>query len=431
MMLSDSFFLHLLKAFLVVSVFPLVIAGIISCVSFYNVSFEYAVSYSNKKSELVALQINMLQDVNEKITNSLHNSSMMQLEMRSGLYGHTHTMEDLFKINEALSYIKNSSVSGIEGIYCIKKNGTVYQSNTTAVYKYFNTDVQWYQDVQEKQQGIWLSPYKHSLVTPALEGNYVAYLCPYLDYITGEMNGVVLIEMDCDEIWEILRKDSEKDSTQYSILNQENHVIYTTDSDQRKATEEMLDENKFSYVEELNNGWKIVSNISKTEIFLSVVKSLIILFMILLLVCFSIIIIVSIKKANEISMPIKKLTESTKLVQRGQYDVQMDIPNTSGEIVELYQNFNKMIVALQKYTSKIIEEQKKLRLANYKALQAQINPHFLYNTLDTIAWDIRLNDNKRALSILMAFTEFFRTSLRKGEDMVTLEQEFEHVTSYL
>ena len=267
-MLSDSFFLHLLKAFLVVSVFPLVIAGIISCVSFYNVSFEYAVSYSNKKSELVALQINMLQDVNEKITNSLHNSSMMQLEMRSGLYGHTHTMEDLFKINEALSYIKNSSVSGIEGIYCIKKNGTVYQSNTTAVYKYFNTDVQWYQDVQEKQQGIWLSPYKHSLVTPALEGNYVAYLCPYLDYITGEMNGVVLIEMDCDEIWEILRKDSEKDSTQYSILNQENHVIYTTDSDQRKATEEMLDENKFSYVEELNNGWKIVSNISKTEIFL-------------------------------------------------------------------------------------------------------------------------------------------------------------------
>ena len=64
----------------------------------------------------------------------------------------------------------------------------------------------------------------------------------------------------------------------------------------------------------------------------------------------------------------------------------MDIPNTSGEIVELYQNFNKMIVALQKYTSKIIEEQKKLRLANYKALQAQINPHFLYNTLDTIAW---------------------------------------------
>lgn len=143
-MLSDSFFLHLLKAFLVVSVFPLVIAGIISCVSFYNVSFEYAVSYSNKKSELVALQINMLQDVNEKITNSLHNSSMMQLEMRSGLYGHTHTMEDLFKINEALSYIKNSSVSGIEGIYCIKKNGTVYQSNTTAVYKYFNTDVQWY-----------------------------------------------------------------------------------------------------------------------------------------------------------------------------------------------------------------------------------------------------------------------------------------------
>ena len=51
--------------------------------------------------------------------------------------------------------------------------------------------------------------------------------------------------------------------------------------------------------------------------------------------CFSIIIIVSIKKANEISMPIKKLTESTKLVQRGQYDVQMDIPNTSGEIVEL------------------------------------------------------------------------------------------------
>ena len=76
--------------------------------------------------------------------------------------------KDLFKNKrKRCLIIKNSSVSGIEGIYCIKKNGTVYQSNTTAVYKYFNTDVQWYQDVQEKQQGIWLSPYKHSLVTPA------------------------------------------------------------------------------------------------------------------------------------------------------------------------------------------------------------------------------------------------------------------------
>lgn len=161
--------------------------------------------------------------------------------MRSGLYGHTHTMEDLFKINEALSYIKNSSVSGIEGIYCIKKNGTVYQSNTTAVYKYFNTDVQWYQDVQEKQQGIWLSPYKHSLVTPAPGRELCCILMPisWLYYRRDEWR--CFVRRDCRwDLGNFTQRQRKRFYSSIRILNQENHVIYTTDSDQRKATEEML-----------------------------------------------------------------------------------------------------------------------------------------------------------------------------------------------
>ena len=70
-------------------------------------------------------------------------------------------------------------------------------------------------------------------------------------------------------------------------------------------------------------------------------------------------------------------------------------------------------------------------MAEFRALQAQINPHFLYNSLDSINWLVRKGDMEKATDTISALTAFFRIGLSKGRDMITVREEVEHVRSYL
>jgi len=78
-----------------------------------------------------------------------------------------------------------------------------------------------------------------------------------------------------------------------------------------------------------------------------------------------------------------------------------------------------------------LKEQENLKKAELKALQAQINPHFLYNTLDTIVWMAESNKTDQVINIVRALSSFFRIALSKGKDWISLRQEIEHVSSYL
>jgi two-component system sensor histidine kinase YesM len=78
-----------------------------------------------------------------------------------------------------------------------------------------------------------------------------------------------------------------------------------------------------------------------------------------------------------------------------------------------------------------IKEQDNLKKAELKALQAQINPHFMYNTLDTIVWMAQAKQNEQVIDIVRALSSFFRIALSRGQDWITIDQEIEHVKSYL
>lgn len=79
----------------------------------------------------------------------------------------------------------------------------------------------------------------------------------------------------------------------------------------------------------------------------------------------------------------------------------------------------------------VTEEQKLLRKAEFEVLQAQINPHFLYNTLDAIVWSAEAGNQKQVVSMVGSLSEFFRSSLNKGKEIVTVRDELQHVRSYL
>ncbi len=131
-----------------------------------------------------------------------------------------------------------------------------------------------------------------------------------------------------------------------------------------------------------------------------------------------------------IYIPIKKLHNVTTTITGEDLQALVTTHNVD-EITELGISFNIMIGRIRELLNAKIKEQENLKKAELKALQAQINPHFLYNTLDTIVWLAESNKSGQVIEIVKALSSFFRIALSKGKDWISLQQEIEHVSSYL
>ena len=128
--------------------------------------------------------------------------------------------------------------------------------------------------------------------------------------------------------------------------------------------------------------------------------------------------------------PITDLVTVTDRVSRGDLDARSDNASTD-EVGELARSMNQMIDKINELLSQITKEQIRIREAELELLQLQINPHFLYNTLDTIIWLAEGGDEKRVVGMVKSLSAFFRTSLSRGRDIITIKEELLHAKSYL
>lgn len=131
-----------------------------------------------------------------------------------------------------------------------------------------------------------------------------------------------------------------------------------------------------------------------------------------------------------ITHPIRKLSEVTDQVAKGDLTVRSDI-RSGAEVGMLSDSLNTMIDKINELLEQVKKEQIRLRKAEFELLQAQINPHFLYNTLDTIVWLAEAGDQKKVVSMVGSLSDFFRTSLNQGKDIISVKEELQHVRSYL
>lgn len=131
-----------------------------------------------------------------------------------------------------------------------------------------------------------------------------------------------------------------------------------------------------------------------------------------------------------ITRPIKKLSEVTDQVAKGNLDVRSDVKGGT-EVGMLSDSLNTMIDKINELIEQVTKEQIRLRKAEFELLQSQINPHFLYNTLDAIIWLAEAGEQKKVVDMVGSLSEFFRTSLNRGKDIITIEEELHHVRSYL
>ena len=142
------------------------------------------------------------------------------------------------------------------------------------------------------------------------------------------------------------------------------------------------------------------------------------------------VIILSYYIPRSITMPITRISRVTNQVAKGKLSVRA-AAESGAEARMLSDSLNAMIDKINELLDQVTTEQIRLRKAEFELLQAQINPHFLYNTLDTIVWLAEAGDQKRVVSMVGNLSDFFRTSLNQGKDIISIREELAHVRSYL
>ncbi|MGN0413309.1 MAG: sensor histidine kinase [Lachnospiraceae bacterium] len=160
------------------------------------------------------------------------------------------------------------------------------------------------------------------------------------------------------------------------------------------------------------------------------VYSFIGIIVILLVAIMTAVIFATSKILFSITRPIRELVQVTKKISKGDFSVQTQV-HTTDELSSLATSINDMSGKLEVMVDQIKEDERKMRYAELRLLQEQINPHFLYNTLDTIVWLIEGNDPDKAVDVVVSLSEFFRLVLSKGKEYISIREEEMHIQSYL
>ncbi len=134
--------------------------------------------------------------------------------------------------------------------------------------------------------------------------------------------------------------------------------------------------------------------------------------------------------SNSIVKPIQSLKTNMIEVSHGNLQSYYDFQNTD-EVSVLGQVFNQMLNEIENLINQVVHEQKQKRKAEFRALQSQINPHFLYNTLDTLQWKALEYDAFEVADLVNSLSRFFRISLSSGNEYISIAKETEHVQNYL
>ncbi len=160
------------------------------------------------------------------------------------------------------------------------------------------------------------------------------------------------------------------------------------------------------------------------------VRSFVFYSVIMLLAIIALVLIVTTDMTKSITKPVNDLCKALEKVASGDFAVRSEV-KSHDEIGVLSDSFNSMTEEIEQMVSTIKHSERMMRDAEIRLLQEQINPHFLYNALDTIVWLIECGETEKAENMVMSLSSFFRMVLSKGRDYISIRDEELHVKSYL
>ena len=303
-------------------------------------------------------------------------------------------------------------------------------------------DIQWFTEAKEE-------PTVHAFSVPYAEYGSEEYKLSVSKSIkvkgAGE-DAILKIEVSFQQFIDLVKKSNLGAGGHITIIDQNYEIVYTSTIDPPPQEEtEVIREitlgsrnveigayNMFVNVGTISNTkWRICVFINAdrlTEIERSFLTTTILLSALILAISVGLFLAV----ARTITRPMKQLELTMRKVEKSDYFRMEEVDiSASKEIEELTKRFNKMMRKISELMKRVIDEQNAQRKSELKALQNQINPHFLYNTLDSIVWLVENEKNAEASEMVVALARLFRLSISKETETIPVREEIEHVRNYL
>ena len=411
-----------------------------------NSIYENSINYTSQIINQVNYDIDSYVKYLENISYIVSTSS----DVSNYLFNEEQTEEEMEDEKERiLSQFKTilDSRSDIYNIAVVANNGrSILNDGEDEFTEYINIKEQsWFKAALEAKDGTAISS---SHVQNAIKSSYkwVIRLSKALtNYNNARNEGIFFVDLNYTAISELCNNNNIGNKGYIFILDENGNIIYhpkqqlmyggliTENVDDIMACEE----NYFNTGDKIytisksdKTGWTVVGAANTSELLKNNKQAQMMYLLVAAVLLLGVILISSII-AREITRPIRQLRDSMSMVEEGQFDKANVAVTAKNEIGSLSKSFNVMTERIHTLMEQNVYEQKQKRKSEMKALQAQINPHFLYNTLDSIIWMSEAGQNEEVVLMTSALARLLRQSISNDKEQVTIAEEIEYVRSYL
>lgn len=356
-------------------------------------------------------------------------------------------------ISGELSLLYEANKDNLVSIACFTREGELLGAAPVgSLKKNVNITAQsWFEDASDKMENLHFSDLHVQNIFENKSGRYywVVSLSRGVELTNdGKMSGgILLVDMNFSGIQQLFTEVNNDGKGYVYLIGRDGEIIYhprqnlifsniIQENNQTASTydegvhnEEFQGEQRVVVVKTVGyTGWKIVSVVSKESLFSDLNQTRMMALLNLVLAIF-LMIFVNQYVAVRITDPLKKLEKSIQGIEMKQQPVVYI--GGPPEIQHLGLTIRFMVEELQELTDKMVKEQEEKRKNELDALQSQINPHFLYNTLDSIMWMIESERYEDAVSMVQALGRLLRISLSRGKNVISVGDELQHARSYL
>lgn len=334
------------------------------------------------------------------------------------------------------SYILDMSVIGTNGHCFSERNGYFTLEQPFAAYEQFETIV-------EQPRAVHVQGISLPLRDQPWEKNALTVSAAVFKISTNEVCGILRVTVSKSHVVNILENAKPSESGQTFVVdNTGSNLFFPDESTVLSQTEiqQILNDSGSGTVKTSRSlvvhrtlpstGWTIISVAPNQEIFQAVYQ-LRVIALVMVVISLLLILIINIFLSKYIAHPILQLKALMQSATSGNLDI--EIPQIDGqvEIMELYRSFDTMLSELKNLLNRVVTEQNNLKKSELRTLQSQINPHFLYNTLDSAVWAAESNNTDEVIDLITSLSSFYRLTLRSGMDVVSFDTEVHHVSYYL
>jgi two-component system, sensor histidine kinase YesM len=342
-------------------------------------------------------------------------------------------------------------IDNVNGVQIFSGDRVFYSGSYDLVgadHDYFYQNTPWYQKTIEANGGLVLFG-THKPFQRKFSNDLVISMARTIRDLDSHQNlGVILLDIRLDMFREMFSL-MEHNKRNYIVMDEKGALIYSSKYQQDtsanlvpfQALMKILDNDTGDLYTEIDetevylnfvtsgySGWKVIQYINKADIAEdSAIIRRIILFVAIGSALLAIIMMYFI--SSRVSKPIISLSEKIQLVGNGDFSVELD-SDRKDEVGKLILGFNKMLADLKDYIHRTAAAKAKQKEAQFIALQSQVNPHFLANTLESIQMKAVLNDQREIGEMVGALGHLFRIHTKTDQDLIPLKSELEYIRLY-